>query len=92
VPAQDSTAEQELEAAMQSPEKMAEAVRDHKIDVAFHLWDADMDGRADRRKVTRALVWYFRSGDGSPAASETILVAQWVPMGVTSMDKASVSV
>jgi Ca2+-binding EF-hand superfamily protein len=60
---QDQVAEDELNTAMQSSEKMEEAVRDHRIDVAFHLWDADMDGRADRKKLMRALTWYYRCRD-----------------------------
>lgn len=51
---------EELDHAMSSPEAMAAAVDAHKIDLVFHLWDTDADGVASRKKLTRALTWYYR--------------------------------
>ena len=57
---QDKMAAQEIADAMRSPEAMAAVVEAHKIDLVFHLWDTDGDGVASRKKLTRALTWYYR--------------------------------
>lgn len=58
--AQDQMAAEEIDRAMQSPEAMQAAVDGHKIDLVFHLWESDGDGVASRKRVTRALTWYYR--------------------------------
>ncbi len=55
-------AAEEITHAMSSPDAMNAAVEAHKIDLAFHLWDSDGDGVASRKKLTRALTWYYRCG------------------------------
>ncbi|KAK9908070.1 hypothetical protein WJX75_002406 [Coccomyxa subellipsoidea] len=57
---EDKMAAQEIADAMRSPEAMAAVVEAHKIDLVFHLWDTDGDGVASRKKLTRALTWYYR--------------------------------
>ncbi len=51
---------EELDHAMSSPDAMAAAVDAHKIDLVFYLWDSDADGVASRKKLIRALTWYYR--------------------------------
>ncbi|CAL8469111.1 g8652 [Coccomyxa elongata] len=76
---EDNIAMEDLDHAMSSQEAMAAAVDAHKIDLVFYLWDSDADGVASRKKLIRALTWYYRllsqvstSGEGSDQRSGVI--------------------